>query len=112
MYKNNIAPQWVGEFGTAFTYPRLDYLWIDKWVRYMNGELTQDGVNDLAGTNKLGMSWMLWAVSPGGDTGGILLNDWFTVDTHKLSFIQSAMAPMLTPPSVPSSSTSRKLTIH
>eukprot|EP01037_Dinobryon_pediforme_P044289 gene44289-55962_t len=42
------------------------------------------------------MSWAFWCLNPNsGDTGGILLNDWQSVDTHKLSFLTPSLAPLL-----------------
>ena len=41
------------------------------------------------------MSWAFWAVSPGGDVGGILKDDWITVEEEKLAMIRSAMAPLI-----------------
>lgn len=43
----------------------------------------------------IGMSWAFWAVSPGGDVGGILKDDWITVEEEKLAMIRSAMAPLI-----------------
>ena len=47
IFKSNIAPLWVGEFGTAFKYQQ-DYDWLNSWIKFMNGEMTTDGVNDLS----------------------------------------------------------------
>lgn len=41
------------------------------------------------------MSWAFWAVSPGGDVGGILKDDWITVEEEKLNIIRRAMAPLI-----------------
>lgn len=91
--QRNIAPVFVGEYGTAFRYPG-DSIWLKHWVAYTNGEYSADGVNDLA-TGQQGLSWTFWAINPGGDVGGVLLEDWVTVDASKMAFIQSALAPML-----------------
>ena len=41
------------------------------------------------------MSWALWAVSPGGDVGGILKADWISVEEEKMKIIRKALAPLL-----------------
>ena len=83
------APLWVGEFGTAFRY-KSDWAWLAHWVRYINGEYTHDGVSELPAGHK-GISWTYWSIAPGGDTGGILKEDWISVETVKLAYISSAM---------------------
>ena len=93
LVRKNIAPVYIGEFGTAFRYPS-DYQWLPRWINYMNGEFTSDGVNDLR-SGMQGLSWTMWALNPGGDVGGILEDDWFTIDAYKLSSIQSALASPL-----------------
>jgi hypothetical protein len=45
--KNDIAPVWVGEFGTDFKNEPWDTLWLPRLLKYMEGEFTTDGVNDL-----------------------------------------------------------------
>ena len=93
LLRRKIAPVYVGEYGTRFAHPK-DLVWLPRWVNYTQGEYTQDGVNDLL-PGETGLSWTFWALSPGGDTGGILESDWKTPDLYKLSFIRKAMAPML-----------------
>jgi len=91
--KQDIAPVYVGEYGTAFRYPG-DYTWLRHWVAYINGEYSEDGVNDLK-DGEQGLSWTFWAINPGGDVGGVLEDDWITVNEAKMAFIRSALAPLL-----------------
>jgi chitinase len=93
LLRKKIAPVYVGEYGTRFAYP-TSLVWLQHWVNYTQGEFTTDGVNDLL-PGETGLSWTFWALSPGGDTGGLLESDWQTVDHYKLSFIRKALAPML-----------------
>ena len=93
LVREKIAPVYIGEYGTRFAHP-TDYIWLPLWVNYTNGQYTSDGVNDLL-PGQTGLSWTFWALNPGGDTGGILEDDWTTADEFKLSFIRKAMAPML-----------------
>ena len=93
IFHQEIAPIWIGEYGTAFKYDK-DYYWIDRWVNYTNGYFSTDGLNHLPEGHQ-GLSWTFWAVSPGGDVGGILKSDWLTVEEEKLSYIRRAMAPLI-----------------
>jgi endoglucanase len=68
LVKQNIAPVWVGEFGTKLE-TTSDAQWLDTLVNYIK-------------TN--GMSWTYWSWNPNsGDTGGILQDDWNTVNQNK-----------------------------
>ncbi len=94
IYKNNIAPILIGEFGSRLA-TTSDQLWLDKLTDYMNGDLDLNGSNDLA-AGKLGMSWTYWCMNPNsGDTGGILNDDWTTVSTARMAYLQASLAPSL-----------------
>jgi len=93
LLRQGIAPVYVGEYGTRFAHPR-DYVWLPLWVNYTNGQYTSDGVSDLL-PGETGLSWTYWALNPGGDTGGILMDDWTTPIEEKLRYIRKAMAPLL-----------------
>ncbi|MEV0271625.1 cellulase family glycosylhydrolase [Hamadaea sp. NPDC050747] len=95
LYKNNTAPVLVGEFGSTLANP-LDVQWLTKLMAYM-------------GTGVNGISFTYWAWNPNsGDTGGIVQDDWVTVNTQK----QNIVGPYLIAPvgsgstSSPSASTS------
>jgi len=81
LYRQNIAPVWVGEFGSTLANP-LDVQWMTKLMAYM-------------GTGATGMSFTYWSWNPdSGDTGGIVADDWVTVNQQKMGII----GPYLIPP--------------
>ena len=93
LFRTQSAPLLIGEFGTKFAYPK-DPVWLQTLINYMNGQLEEDGKSSLT-TGQQGMSWTFWFFNPdSGDSGGILKDDWNTVDSKKMSFL----APMLAPP--------------
>jgi aryl-phospho-beta-D-glucosidase BglC (GH1 family) len=109
-FPNNLRPRWdsffgyivrtqsapllIGEFGTYFAYPNSE-VWLQKLLNYMDGQLETDGQSSLT-TGQLGMSWTYWCLNPNsGDTGGILKDDWYTVETKKMSFLTPMLAPLL-----------------
>jgi endoglucanase len=78
--KNNIAPVLLGEFGAKLT-NTADSQWFDAITRYL-------------GTDVTGPSWLFWTLNPNSaDTGGLLLDDWTTVDARK----QAELAPLQDP---------------
>ena len=77
--KQNIAPILVGEFGSTLADPR-DTQWLKTLMAYINSN---------------GMSFTYWSWNPdSGDTGGIVSDDWNTVNEAK----QSIIGPYLVPP--------------
>ena len=77
--KNNIAPVWVGEFGTLLNDPK-DGQWLSALMSYLN-------------TN--GMNWTFWCWNPdSGDTGGIVQYDWVTVEAAKQAYLTPYMFPL------------------
>jgi endoglucanase len=80
LMKSGVAPVWVGEFGT------LDQSASDQeWFAAMAGYITQNG-----------LSFAYWCWNPdSGDTGGILEDDWQTVNQNKQSVLQPLLAPLL-----------------
>ena len=80
IYKENIAPIIIGEFGSKFEDPK-DLLWMNKLAGYLNAG--QENGN-------AGISWLWWSWNPNsGDTGGILQNDWISVNQNKLDYLNS-----------------------
>lgn len=73
----------------------IEQTWMKTLIRYMNGDFTLTGKNQLA-TGRQGLSWMYWCVSGGltgsTDTGGIFLGDWKTIDPIKLSYISGSFS--------------------
>jgi endoglucanase len=75
LYKQNIAPIMMGEFGSTLQ-ADVDKVWLRELLKY-----TGTGVN--------GMSFTYWSWNPNsGDTGGIANDDWTTVNTAKQAIIQ------------------------
>ena len=84
LFRQNIAPILLGEFGTKLE-TSSDRLWLDKLVTYLQGDLDGNGTNDLP-AGQVGPSWTWWSWNPNsGDTGGILKDDWTTVQTEKVT---------------------------
>jgi len=78
LVNQNVAPVWVGEFGTL-DQTQSDQQWFGALASYLS-------------TKKLSFSF--WALNPdSGDTGGLLADDWTTVNTDK----QTVLAPLLAP---------------
>ena len=77
----NIAPVFVGEFGTKLE-TSSDKKWLAKLTSYIK-------------TKRMG--WAYWSFNPNsGDTGGLLKDDWYTRQKAKLT----ALKPILTPKKV------------
>ena len=87
------VPVFVGEFGDPLTL-QINQIWMRTLLDFMNGDWYLDGNNQLK-PGELGLSWTYWTINPGGDTTGILNNDWFTVDETKMSYLQSSLAAPL-----------------
>jgi endoglucanase len=88
VYKQGIAPVWVGEFGTRLqTYS--DKQWLTRLVDYL-------------GNGAGGVNWTFWCWNPdSGDTGGILNDDWSTVNQAKESRLTAIMYPLSNIATVP-----------
>jgi len=84
IFKQNIAPVWVGEFGTTLA-STTDQTWLKTLVSYLR-PTSQFGGDTF--------SWTFWSWNPdSGDTGGILNDDWTTVNTVKDGYLASIKAP-------------------
>lgn len=91
IYRQNIAPVLLGEFGSRLSDPK-DVTWLSRLVSYLDGDFNADGRTDIA-TGQQGMSWTWWSWNPdSGDTGGILGDDWRTVNQAKLAALQPILA--------------------
>lgn len=81
--KQHLAPLLLGEFGTLLS-DASDQQWLLALVNYL-------------GTGVTGMSWTYWALNPdSSDTGGILQNDWMTVNQQKQQYLAPLEFPLLT----------------
>jgi endoglucanase len=90
IYKQNIAPVYLGEFGSKLTDPK-DVAWLDKMQAYLSGDFDANGTTDIA-SGKQGIHWTWWSWNPNsGDTGGILKDDWTSVHQNKVAELQPLM---------------------
>jgi endoglucanase len=89
IFKAGTAPVYLGEFGTKLQ-TASDQQWLAKLVSYMDENAANGGLPVAAG--KEGPSWAYWSWNPNsGDTGGILADDWNTVNTAKVTAINPIM---------------------
>jgi endoglucanase len=80
LVKNHIAPVMLGEFGTTLQDPR-DGTWLRTLLDYL-------------GKGASGISFTFWSWNPNsGDTGGILNDDWTTVNTAKQAYLDPYLIP-------------------
>ncbi len=80
LYKNNVAPVLLGEFGTTLADPR-DQTWLRTLLTYL-------------GKGAGGIGFTFWSWNPNsGDTGGILNDDWTTVNTTKQAYLDPYLIP-------------------
>ncbi|HQS18297.1 Calx-beta domain-containing protein [Reyranella sp.] len=86
IYKEGIAPVWIGEFGTKLVDPK-DAPWLEAITSYLGGDFDNDGTSDLAPGQK-GPSWTFWSWNPNSsDTGGILTDNWTGVNQTKMGYL-------------------------
>jgi aryl-phospho-beta-D-glucosidase BglC (GH1 family) len=76
---NKTAPIWIGEFGTRDQTPS-DQEWFKSITSYI-------------GAQRLSFSYWCWNPDS-GDTGGILQDDWQTINGDKQSVLQPLLAPL------------------
>lgn len=94
LFAQSTAPLLLGEFGTKLQ-TTSDQEWLDTLMQYIDGDLDLDGQSDLPIGAK-GMSWTFWCLNPNsGDTGGILADDWITVNVVKMAYLQDSLAPLI-----------------
>jgi aryl-phospho-beta-D-glucosidase BglC (GH1 family) len=79
--KKGLAPLWLGEFGTQLATTK-DQQWFTSIISYL-------------GTGVTGINWAYWALNPdSGDTGGILQNDWVTINQNKQNYLNPIEFPL------------------
>jgi aryl-phospho-beta-D-glucosidase BglC (GH1 family) len=77
LYRQGIAPVWLGEFGS-----KLQTTSDQQWFAQITAYLASTSGAPAGGQ---GMSWTWWSWNPNsGDTGGILQDDWLTVNQNKV----------------------------
>ena len=85
LQNQGIAPVYVGEFGGAMN-DGPEGVWLSSLVNFLNQQH---------------ISYTYWSWNPdSGDTGGLLKNDWTTVDQARLNILRSYQWPMLAQPGV------------
>jgi chitinase len=90
IYEEGIAPIFLGEFGTKLIDSR-DIAWLDELTQYLNGDFDTNGVLDIADGQE-GMSFAYWSWNPNStDTGGILMDDWTSLQQAKLAALQTIL---------------------
>lgn len=78
--KQGIAPVWVGEFGSRLQ-TEQDRQWFSTLINYL-------------GKGAGGFNWTYWSWNPdSADTGGILMDDWLTVNSDKQTQLQPILFP-------------------
>ncbi len=91
IYDDNIGHVLVGEFGIKDRSNTVAYTWFTEFMKYMGDKY----------------SWTFWCFNPNsGDTGGILQDDWVTVNEWKMEVLRPYLAPFI---STTTSSTSDRL---
>lgn len=99
VYKQGIAPVWVGEFGSKLQ-TSSDREWFSQLIRYL-------------GTGASGINWTFWCWNPdAGDTGGLLNNDWTTVNPAKQGPLSHIMFPLGGPASSATPAPAAKVAAH
>jgi endoglucanase len=79
--KGGTAPVWLGEFGSRLA-TTSDQQWFSSVVSYL-------------GSGAAGFDWTFWSWNPNsGDTGGILNDDWITVNQAKQSKLATIQFPL------------------
>lgn len=105
IYREGIAPILLGEFGSRLQ-TALDRAWANAMIDYLNGGIATGSARSELPSGQLGASWLWWSWNPNsGDTGGILKDDWRTVDSAKLALLEPAQFSFDTPTSAPNTAT-------
>lgn len=79
--KQGIAPVWVGEFG-SYLQTDKDKQWFSTLISYL-------------GTGAHGFNWTFWSWNPdSGDTGGLVQNDWVTLNQDKQDQLKKIQFPL------------------
>jgi aryl-phospho-beta-D-glucosidase BglC (GH1 family) len=79
LYRQDIAPIWLGEFGSKLQ-TTSDQQWYQQITTYL-----ADKTSSPSTAGQQGMSWTWWSWNPNsGDTGGILKDDWQSVNQNKV----------------------------
>jgi aryl-phospho-beta-D-glucosidase BglC (GH1 family) len=81
LVKENIAPVLFGEFGTRYETDKDR-----QWLQTFQGYIQQNH-----------LSWTFWSLNPdSGDTGGLLRDDWTSVNQPKQNILKKIQYPFST----------------
>ena len=86
--QQNLAPVWVGEFGTDLG-TQSDTQWLSTLKAYIDGNAAAASPTG-AVVPQASFSWAWWAWNPNSDGFGILMDDWKTANQAKLTAIDGA----------------------
>lgn len=88
LHRSGVAPVLVGEFGTKLETPS-DKQWLAALAGYL-------------GNGADGVHWTFWSWNPNsGDTGGLLMDDWQTINADKQAMLRPLQFPLGGVTSVP-----------
>lgn len=82
LYENNTSPLFIGEFGIKDqnAFGGIAYTWFTEFMDFMGSRY----------------SWTFWTMNPNsGDTGGILQDDWASVNQWKVDVLSPYFAPLI-----------------
>ncbi len=82
LYQTNTAPLFVGEFGIKDQNAAggKALTWFKTFTKFMEGKY----------------SWTYWSLNPNsGDTGGILTDDWTTINQWKMDVLKPYLQPLI-----------------
>lgn len=82
LYEEGTSPLFVGEFGIKEqdAFGGIAYTWFTEFTKFMGNRY----------------SWTFWSMNPNsGDTGGILKDDWASVNQWKLDVLKPYFAPLI-----------------
>ena len=80
LVKENIAPVLIGEFGTRYETDKDR-----QWLQTFQGYIQQNRP-----------SWTFWSLNPdSGDTGGLLRDDWTSVNQSKQNILKKIQYPFI-----------------
>jgi endoglucanase len=82
LYQSNTAPMFVGEFGIKDQNANggKALTWFKTFTKFIGGKY----------------SWTYWSLNPNsGDTGGILTDDWTTINQWKMDVLKPYLQPLI-----------------
>lgn len=90
IHEDGIAPIAIGEIGAKLLNNTGDVKYLDTLFNYLESEIAQS----TGGTGGPSLFWWGWNPNS-GDTGGLLKNDWNTLDTNKTAYFDRVSTDLL-----------------